>query len=79
MFSKHYDNGNKDLRFSQNGNYSFENLFSRKKNKKIIYYRDYETFNANLFGEETEKKEQKLMMHIVSTVKFYSEFHKALY
>ena len=33
MLSKHYDNISRDLRFSENGNYSFENLLQEKKNK----------------------------------------------
>ena len=33
MFTKHYDDGNKDLRFSQNGNYSFEIFLQETKTK----------------------------------------------
>ena len=49
MFSKYYDDENRDLRFSQNGNYSFENPLQEPK---IVQYRNYKTFNANLFKEE---------------------------
>ena len=34
LFSKHYDDGNRDLKFSQNGNYGFKNLLQETKNKK---------------------------------------------
>ena len=34
MFSKHYDDGNRDIRSSQNGNDSFKKCFARNKNEK---------------------------------------------
>ena len=50
MYSKHYDDRNRDIRFSQNENYSF-NFFYIKQKQKIIHYRNYKNFNANLFKE----------------------------
>ena len=55
MFSKHYDDGKRYLRFSQNGNYSFE-IFYKKQKPKIIQYINYKTFNANLFKEELKNE-----------------------
>ena len=46
MFSKHHDDGNKDLRVSQNGK------VLKKQKTKITHYRNYKTSNANLFKEE---------------------------
>ena len=43
--------GNKNLRFSQNGGCSFKSLLQETKTK-IIHYRNYKTFNANLIQEE---------------------------
>ena len=51
MFSKHNDDGNRVIRFSQNGNCSFEFFYNNQKSN-IILYRNYKTFNANLFKEE---------------------------
>ena len=44
MFSKHYDDENRDISFSENGNYSFE-IFLQETKPKIYK-------NANLFKEE---------------------------
>ena len=55
MFSKHYDDGKRYLRFSQNGNYSFE-IFYKKQKPKIIHYINYKTFSANLFKEELKNE-----------------------
>ena len=33
MFLTHYDDGNRDLRFAQNGDYSFKNLLQETKTK----------------------------------------------
>ena len=55
MFSKHYDDRNRDLRFSQNGNYSFENFLQETKTKNHSL-RKLWTFNANLFKEELNNK-----------------------
>ena len=46
MFSKHYDDENKDLRFSQNGSYSFENLLQETKTKG----------HSSLFMEELDNE-----------------------
>ena len=51
MFSRHHDDGNRDLRFSQNSVYSFKNLLQETKTKNHDY-RNYETVTANLFKEE---------------------------
>ena len=44
MFSKHYDDENRDISFLENGNYSFE-IFLKETKPKIYK-------NANLFKEE---------------------------
>ena len=44
MFSKHYDNENRDISFSENGNYSFE-IFLQETKPKIYKI-------ANLLKEE---------------------------
>ena len=69
MFSKHYDDGNRDLRFSQNGNYSFENLLQETK-PKIIHYRNYKTFDANLFKEELNNELLSIDNYNVDLVEF---------
>ena len=51
MFSKHYGYGNRDLRFSLNGDYSIKNFYKKQK-PKIIHCRNYKTCNANLFKGE---------------------------
>ena len=35
MFSKYCDDENRDFRFSQNGNYGFENLLQEKNQKSF--------------------------------------------
>ena len=50
MFLTHYDDGNRDLRFAQNGDYSFKNLLQETKTKN--HFRYQRTFNASLFKEE---------------------------
>ena len=50
-FQKQYDGRNRNHRFSQKGDYSFK-IFYKKQKPKIIHYRNYKTFNANLFQEE---------------------------
>ena len=48
MFSKHYDDENRDISFSENGNYSFE-IFLQETKPKIYK-------NANLLKEELNNK-----------------------
>ena len=69
MFSRHYDYGNRDLRFQQNGNYSFEIILQEKKTK-IIHYRNYKTFNANLFKEELNNELLRIVINNAELVEF---------
>ena len=71
IFSKYYDDGNRDIRFSQNGNYSF-NCFCKKRKPKAIHYRNYKTFNANLFKEELNNEILNININNAELVEFTS-------
>ena len=69
MFLKHYDDGKKDIRFSQSGNDNF-NFFYKKQKPKIIHYRNYKTFNANLFKEELNNELLNIDINNAELVEF---------
>ena len=71
MFSKHYDDGNRDIRFSQNGNYSFK-FFYKKQKPKTIHFRNYKTFNFNLFKEDLNNKLLNIDVNNAELVEFTS-------
>ena len=71
MFSKHYDDENRDIRFHKMVIIVLK-LFYKKQNPKIIHYRNYKTFNANLFTEELNNELLNIDINNVEMVEFTS-------
>ena len=45
-------------------------LFYKKKKTKIIHYRNYKTFNANLFKEELNNESLRIVINNAELVEF---------
>ena len=71
MFSKHYDDGNRDTRFHKMV-ITVLKIFYKKQKPKIIYYRNYNTFNANLFKEELNNELLSIDINNAGLVEFTS-------
>ena len=71
MFSKHCDDGNRDIRFSENVRYILKICYKKEK-PKIIHYRNYKTLNANLFKEELNNELLNIDINNAELVEFTS-------
>ena len=71
MFLKHYDDGNRDIRFHKIV-ITVLKLFYKNRKPKIIHYRNYKTFNANLFTEELNNELLNIDINNAEMVEFTS-------
>ena len=71
MFLKHYDDGNRDIKFHKIV-ITVLKLFYKKRKPKIIHYMNYKTFNANLFTEELNNELLNIDINNAEMVEFTS-------